>query len=262
MTTLETKEKKPLTDWLKTLLLLLDFQIEQILKKHELDSAGGKLKAVKEIAGLFAELSSPIVRNEYIKTLSERIGVREEDFSAELKILSSKKLNKNRRIEDSLPQRIKRREPEEFIIEAESNLLSLYFLKEDFWSMVSSKLKEVQFKNQNHQLLNTSIGQNIDKCYTIDELIKKLQLVLAENIEAMETLSGIIFSLEDKYCLNNESAIDLFIKENQACIARFKVQNEEQKIKERYYAAKDDEIKALELQYEVRSIINSRLSTL
>jgi DNA primase len=259
---IRSKGTESFTRLIKNAPLLLDFQIEQTLKANETETTTGKLKAVKELSKIFAEINSPIVRNEYIKSISERLGVREEDFASELKLTTSKKLNRKRRIEEVIPQITKKREPIEFILEAERNLLSLYFLREEFWSLVKAKLKEVPFTNTNHQILNSFIEEYVDECHTVDELTQKLQISLADNMEAMETLSDIIFSLEDKLCMDSENSINLFIKENLACIARFKAQNVEQRIKEKYYAAKDDEIKALELQYEVRSIINSRLSSL
>jgi DNA primase len=246
----------------KTAPLLLDFQVEQILKANDLESATGKLKAIKELSVIFTEISSPIIRSEYIRTVSERLGVREEDFSTELNQLKTKKSNRNRHFEDNSPQITKRRDSKDFIKEAEKNLISLYFVKEEYWDLISSKLKEVQFLDTNHQLLKNSIEGYMTECRTIDNLTEWLTTNLADNMQAMETFSDIIFSLEDKLCMNNEEKINLFIKENLACISRFKAQSEEQKVKEEYYAAKNDEIKSLELQYQVKSLINSRLSTL
>lgn len=247
---------------IKNAPLLLDFQIEQILNSSDLETATGKLKAVKQLTDILAEISSPIIRSEYIKSISDRINVREEDLLSELSQLklsgTGNKLSNKR----SDTHGITRREPKEIILTAERNLISIYFLKEEFWKLANKTLKEVNLSEVNHQLIKSLIEELIQEINTIDELTQKLLTRLADNPNAMEVLSGIIFSLEDKQCMDNENSISLFVKENLACISRFKAQNQEQEIKEKYYAAKDDEIKALEVQYEVRNIVNSRLAAL
>lgn len=247
---------------IKNAPLLLDFQTEQILNSNNLETTNGKLNAVKSLAVIFAEISSPIIRSEYIKTISARINVREEDILSELNQLKRPGDRKKFSNQESITQIVKRKEPKDFILLAERNLISLYFLNEEFWKLSTHSLKEVNFSDVNYQIIKSSIDELIVECKNIDELTHKLLNKLAENTQAMEILSDIIFSLEDKQCMDNESSISLFIKENLACITRFRAQNTEQEIKEKYYAVKDDEITSLELQYEVRKIINSRLITL
>jgi DNA primase len=241
--------------------LLIDFQVEQLLTSNDLETANGKLNVVKDLAKLLSEISSPIIRNEYIKLVADRIKVKEEDIVRELAQMksSSKSRPENKNANQFLA---KRKEPADYILAAERNLLSLFFLKEDYWTLSTNKLKEVTFSDDNHTIIKSTIENLISKCTSIEELSEKVLSQLAENSNAMETLSDIMFSLEDKLCLDEESKIDLFIKENLACIARFKAQNKEQEVKDKYYAAKNDEIKSLEIQYEVRNIVNSRLMTL
>lgn len=241
---------------------LLDYQIEKIIRNTDLETTSGKLKAVKELAEIFAEISSPLVRNEYIRTLSDRINVREEDFIAELKRLNPTTKTQKFSTKENLEKVFSHKQPTKVISEAERNLISLFFVKESYWNLVSNKLKEVKFDEHNHQLLKDSIEEYIEDCNSIDELTQKLFGKIANNIEAMEILSDIIFSLEDKYCLDNENKVELYIKENNACIKRFKAKSFENELKDKYQKVTDDEIRALELQYEVRNTINTRLSAL
>lgn len=242
--------------------LLLDYQIEKILKDNNIETTSGKLKTVKELSVLFAEISSPLVRTEYIKNLSERIGVREDDFLGELTRLKPTKRAQKVSKQEIQEKLSSRKQPKDFIVEAERNLISLFFLKESYWNYISEKLKEEKLSEQNHQLIKDSIEQNIEECKSIDELTQRLFAKLASNIEAMEILSDIQFSLEDKYCLDNQSKVELYIKENIVCIERFKAQSIEKQLKEEYHKVEDDEIRALELQYEVRNTINTRLLAL
>lgn len=240
--------------------LLLDYQINQILSSNELSSINGKLKATKELAEILSEISSPIVRSEYIRIVADRISVREEDLVKELNLLRQGRSNS--KAGQSSHSIVSQKGPKDFILQAERNLISLFFLREDLWDSVAVKLKEVRFTDNNNQTIMSTIQEVIEMCHSIDDLTERLLKNLADNNQAMETLSDILFNLDDKYCLDNEKSINLFINENLGCISRFKVKNTEQTIKQKYYEAKNDEIKSLELQYEVRNIVNSRLSAL
>ena len=242
--------------------LLLDFQIDQVLGSNDLESINGKVKAAKELAAIFSEISSPIVRSEYVRLVSERISVKEEDLLMELNQLKPGSKARSLDNQRSIQQTGHRKEPKDFIQLAEQNLLSLFFLKDELWDSVASKLKEVEFLDKNHQSIKASIDELIRECGSVDELTHNILEKFTADNEATEILSGILFNLDDKYCLNNNNSIDLFIKENLACITRFKAQNTENDIKQKYHELQNDEIKSLELQYKVRQLVNSRLSAL
>lgn len=240
--------------------LLLDFQIEQVLKNIDLTSSTGKIKAVKDLSEIINEINSPIIKTEYIKIIAERISVREEDFRNELlRLNTDQRTFKKSGKEESDSKLISRKQPEEIIAIAEKNLISLFFIGEDFWSLISNKLKEVSFSDDNIQLLKSSVDELITDSKDVDDLTKGLLNRLVDNSKAIEILSDIIFTLEDKRCMDNEKVINLFINENLNCIERFKAHNNESELRKRYYAAKDDEIGSLELQYEVRKIVSSRV---
>lgn len=240
--------------------LLLDFQIDQILCTNDINTINGKVNATKQLAEILAEVNSPLIRSEYIRIAADRISVEEEDLLNELNHLKPAQTNHKFIKVDSLPQISTKKTPEDFIIAAERNLISLYFLKEDLWELINLELKEVIFSDENHQIIKSSLDELIIKCNSIDEITQTILRNLTENKQAMAILSDIIFNLDDKQCLSEEKQIMLFLKENIACISRFKAQNSQKELKEQYYDAENDEIKALELQYQVRQIVNSRLT--
>ncbi|MEW5822304.1 MAG: DNA primase [Cyanobacteriota bacterium] len=243
---------------IKNAPLLLDYQINQVLKANDLNSINGKVSATRELASILSEVSSPLIRSEYIRIIADKLSVREDDLVSELNQLKPGKSQNNQPKEGTVRKSIKRNDPDTFIITAERNLISLFFLREEIWDLVAKNLKEVSFSDNNHEIIISSIIEQIETTRSIDELTQKLLINVAENNEAMEAVSDILFSLEDKYCLNSENSIRQFIRENLDCISRFKKKNIEQGIKQKYYDLKDDEIKSLELQYEVRKIVNTK----
>ncbi|MGD9580009.1 MAG: DNA primase [Vampirovibrionia bacterium] len=245
---------------IKNAPLLLDFQIDQILCANDINTVNGKVNATRQLAEILAEINSPLIRSEYIRIAADRISVQEEDLLKELNQLKPASSNSRLSKIDSLPQISNKKTPEDFILAAERNLISLYFLNQDHWDLIQSGLEEVTFLNENHMVIKSILDELITKCNSIDEVTQAILANLIENKEAMEILSDIIFNLEDKQCLKEEKQIQLFIKENLACITRFKAQHQQKELKEEYRNAEDDEIKALELQYQVRQIVNSRLS--
>lgn len=238
--------------------LLLDYQIESIIKANDINDTNGKLKVVSQLSEVLADISSSIVRSEYIKIVSDKLSIREDDLQKELLRLKARPYTTKQSLDNTTSSLTKRKEPKDYIITAEKNLLSLYFLNESYWTVISNQLSSITLSNETLQTIKDSIEELVKSYSNIDELTTALLNKLADQAEAIGLVSDMIFSLEDKYCLKEEHSISLFIKQNLNCIERFKNQNVEKTLKDKYYSVKNDDVQSLELQYEVRQIVSSR----
>lgn len=244
----------------KSAPLLLDYQINKILNANDTSSVQGKVNVSKELAKLLSEISSPIVRSEYIKIVADKLSVREEDLLTEVRQTrrtGTKRSTINQELNKTLTT-----DKQELFQKAERNLLSLYFVKEAYWELITSKLQGYQFSDNNLELLKATIIDSLSSSHTVQDLTQNVLSTLASNTEATEILSDILFKLDDKYCLDNEKSINLFISENIAFISRFISHNTETNLKKNYYENQDDEIKSLEVQYRLREHLNTRLTAL
>lgn len=242
--------------------LLLDFQIEQVLTTHSIETTPGKIQTIKSLVKILSEITSPVVKSEYIKIIAEKISVSEEDLKQELARLTPKAGYQKQDKQTDFNLTVAKKDSKELIVTAEKNLLALFFLNENNWNIISSSLKEINFSIPEHQVIYNSIKQAIKISKNVEELTKTIFMGFSDDQKVMEVVSDLMFSLEDKECLEDDKLISLYIKESLACIARFNALNEERELRNRYNSVKDDEISALELQYQVRKIVNARLSAL
>ena len=90
-----------------------------------------------------------------------------------------------------------------------------------------------------------------------EELLKKL----ANNEEVKKLVVDIIFSLDDKKFLD-EKQLKQYINENILCINHYPNLKEQDQLKDSYHSAKNDELSALELQYQLRDFIKSNQTRL
>lgn len=242
--------------------LLLDFQIEQVLTSHNIETTPGKIQTIKSLVTILSEIASPVVKSEYIKIIAEKISVSEEDLKMELARLTPKAGLQKHNKQNDLSLTVAKKESKELISTAEKNLLGLFFLNENNWNIISSCLKGFSFSYPEYQNIYNSILKEIKTSKNVEELTKKTLLDFANNQNSMEIISELMFTLEDKECLEDEKLISLYIKESLACIDRFNSLYQESELRNKYNSVKDDEISALELQYQVRKIVNARLSAL
>lgn len=241
---------------------IIDFQLEQILKPELIETTTDKLKAISKVSQVLGQISSPVALTEYIRSISDILSVREEDLRKELKRHNPAfKPFKKGKEEDTQSEIIKKKKPIDYVHVAEKNLISLFFIDKSFWQYASQAFEGFEFSKQTHNEIVTHLKELVNTVNTIDELNQSLLNALAENQEAQEIISEIVFSLEDKLCLQQNGKIDQFIKDNLTCIARFKSRDLEKELREKYINIEDDDIEALETQYKVKEIVNSRLSS-
>lgn len=238
--------------------LLLDYQINRIIKsKDELSSPQDKIHVTKELIPILSEIKNSIILDEYIRLVAERLEINESSLSIEVK----KSLQKSTRPRSGFPL-ILNKKSEKYVL-AQKNLLSLYFINSEKHSIscINSYLKEVNFTDSNYLLIKKEIEKIINETTDIEAINKELFTRFADNEEAKQILVDIIFSLDDKRCLEG-SLLSRYISENILYIDQYHKLQEQESLKTNYHAVKNDESSSLQLQYKVRELIkinNARL---
>lgn len=238
--------------------LLIDYQINRIINsKGEIQSPQDKAQVSKQLIPILSEIKNAVIRDEYIRLVSERLLINEESLSIEVK----KSLQKMLPVRADFKQ-IVTKNSEKHIL-AQKNLLGLYFINSDNVSSlcINDYLKEVIFLEPSYELLRQEIiklTEDSKRKHSVndnaEELTEELLTIFADNEEIKQIIADVIFSLDDKKCLD-EKLIRQYIIENITYIRRYIALKEQDELRSEYYANKDDELSSLQLQYKVKELI-------
>lgn len=232
--------------------LLIDYQISRIIKsKGELTTPQSKANVVKELIPILSEIKNSIIRDEYIDVVSKKLGVNCESLAIEVKN-SLQKINIIPQKSTKLPALKK---PEKHVL-AQKNLLSLYFLDSEKLpiSCINKYLQGINFTELDYLIIKEQIDSMVDSVFSSKELIERLMIKLVDNESAKQSVVDMMFSLEDKKCLDEKTLRD-YIQENIMCVNRYLAHVRQTQLKSEYDAVKDDELMSLQMQYKVREMI-------
>lgn len=232
--------------------LLIDYQINRIMKsKEKIETPQEKSKIIQELIPILSDIRNIIIRNEYIKLVSEKLMIDEESLNIEVK----KSLQKVMKKEKNLNQ-VKTQNSEENHISAQKNLLSLYFLNSEKLSplCINSYLKEVNFTEENISLIQKEINKALNEITNLENLSNELFTKLAENEEAKKILVDVICLVDEKKGMNT-SSLERYIKDHIAFLKRCALSEQQNKLKMQYYASNKDDISSLEQQQLVKELI-------
>jgi DNA primase len=238
--------------------LLIDYQINRIMSlKGEENTPQDKASTLKQLIPILSEIKNVIIRDEYIRLVAERLGINEESLSIEVKKSLQKSLTPRADF-----QQIVTKNTEKHVL-AQKNLLGLYFINNDNVSIlcINNYLKEVMFLEPTYDTLRQEIIELTEKSGekhriidNAEELTEELLTKFADNEEIKQIIADVIFSLDDKKYLNDK-LIKQYIIENITYINRHVALREQDELRSKYYANKDDELSSLQLQYKVKEII-------
>ncbi len=181
----------------------LSFKFNRTLAtiKH-LSLPEGRIEAVQKLAPMLAAIQQPVIRHEYVKLLSERLGLAEETLILEVKRLAHKNDSyqnkksyetgaifqnheryKGRTKRSKMPFRQK---PEDLSLfrrnlsekipleEKEHHLLSYLFINEDGYQLVMNTLSQLDLQSEKARRLTQAIQQLDGQWETMEMLINRL----------------------------------------------------------------------------------------
>lgn len=245
------------TKYLESAPLLLDFQLNEVLKgKAEAKSPGDKLKLVKDIIPLLGEISNNIIRSEYTKMVASTLKIDESALQKEIDQITS---------DYSAPTVNNRSivtKSSNIIDNAQKNLLSLYLVYESHFTFqqISEMMTPVNFSNEKLIIVKTTIDKLTCTVNNAKALAEQLFITFVQDQEITALITDLICLSET---FNNLTATDFksIIDENINKIERCLHEQERKEIRNLYQNVNDDDQEALKLQMQLRDKINNRLKT-
>lgn len=244
-------------DHIKSAPLLLDFQLNQVLKEKTNDlSPTDKVKMVRKIIPLLEEIRNNIVQNEYIKLVANQLDI---DETALTKEIGKYEAMESTAVQESNLIVTKTSNISE---KAQKNLLSLYLISESHlnFQTLSNLIKNVNFDNEKLQILRNTIDKLICRMNNVGELIDTLYTQFAEDNELKEIITDLIY-LSDSFKDLSEKDFKASIYENINNIEQFHSNQMNKQIRMKYKEVNDDELESMQQQMQLRELIKARLKT-
>ena len=236
--------------------LLIDFQINEVLKhKNEAKTPSEKLKLVKEIIPILAEIQNKIILSEYVKMVAATLDIDENAMMSEIKQVSS-----------DYPTVIGNINPivtksSNILEKTQKNLLSLYLVYETPFSFKELKemIKDVNFSNEKLIIVKTTIDKLICSVNNVKALIEELYINFAQDEEAKALITDLI-CISETFNKLSKKDFKAIIDENIVKINNCFLDVEKTEMRNLYKNVNDDDNEALKIQMQLRDKINSRLT--
>lgn len=241
---------------LKHAPLLIDFQINEVLKnKHEAKTPNQKLKVVKEIIPILAEIQNKIIRSEYVKMVASALNIDENAMHSEINRIDSEISHVGGNFNPIVTK------SSNILEKTQKNLLSLYLVYENPFSLqeLNEMIMEVKFNDEKLIIVKNTIDKLICTVNNVKALIEKLYINFAQDEDIKAIITDLICISETFNKLSRKdfkSIIDENINKINMCF----LESEDIEIKNMYKNVNDNENEALKIQMQLRDKINSRLT--
>ncbi len=240
-------------EYMKHAPLLLDFQLNAILKEKP-SSPVEKTKTVKEIIPILTEIQNKIIQAEYVKMIADTLQIDENALMSELKSMQmSQELRKpdvERIVKKNIPISEK----------AQKNLLSVFLVTDNHFSFEQIRQMTDSAEFTDETLIN--VKSTIDKLTctvnNVKELIEKLYTVFSDQPDTQKVITDLI-SISETFQNLDDNDFVTAIRENINKIKECQTKKEQEKIRNLYKSANDNDTEALKIQMQLRDKINNRL---
>ncbi|MEK7376811.1 MAG: toprim domain-containing protein, partial [Candidatus Margulisiibacteriota bacterium] len=126
----------------------MKYKLEAVIKRHNIKEAEGKAKAAGEAAAVLSKEKNQIIKDEYIKFVSNRLGISSENFLSEIKRASYYK-------GATKQTRATVNKPDSKILKAESTLLRIWMEAPVMRQRVMREVKEDDFSDRSSKTVFT-----------------------------------------------------------------------------------------------------------
>ncbi|MCD7740134.1 MAG: DNA primase [Candidatus Gastranaerophilales bacterium] len=241
--------------YIKKAPLLLDFEIEQILKDYKNDfSPADKLDIVKKIMPLIEEIPNNIVQNEYIKLISDRINIDEKAMIREV--------NRSRLVPDVINNDFRGivTKSSNICEKAQKNLLSLFLAGSNDMNVkyLSEIIKNVKFTDKNLIIIMETIDKLLCQINNdVDKLIQALYAQFAEDNELKEIITDLIYIAGSFENLSDKD-FKAVVLENKERILQYQSDCENKELISKYKHLNDDDIESMQFQMQLREKIKNK----
>ena len=233
--------------------LLLDFELNEILKKKNLCSTPQeKSDLIKQILPILNDIQNPIIQSEYVKIVATTLNVEETAIQRELDISDSNDF--------VLPDSTKFNVTKSTSIEdlTQKNLLSLYLINMCPFTLgqISDKIKSVNFTNKTLIIVKDTIDKLVNTVNNVSELTDRLYVEFSQNREVQELITDLI-CISETFSNLKEKDFENVIQENIDRFNQCKLEEEQKQLRKLYQDANNDETEALKVQMQLRDKINN-----
>lgn len=237
--------------------LLVDFELDLVIKDYKKGmNVNDKLKIVKNVIPILNSIDNNIARNEYVKVVAERLDVTEADLLQELGQA------RNSAITPYVKKEVIVKKSISLLEKAERNLLSMYLINRSqlLPSQISKILQNEELDDKTLNYIKNTIDKLTSGVNNVEELINALYNAFADNNDIKNIITDLI-ELAKPY--DNLSDMDLrfAIDENLSKIKKFKIRQEQEKIRQTYKHIDDDDVQAVQIQIELKEKLKNRLMT-
>ncbi len=248
---IRTAGAKEYAKYLEHAPLLLDFQLNQVLKqKNEAKTPTEKLKLVKEIIPILTEIQNKIILSEYIKMVASALNIDEDALQKEIKAADVEKPLQNGALNPIVTK------SSNIMEKAQKNLLSLYLINDNHFTFqqIGEMIGNIKFENEKLIIVKTTIDKLICTVNNVKALIEQLYINFVQDEEIKAIITDLICISET---FNNLSAIDFnaVIEENINKITQCQREIEKKEMMNLYKTANDNDTEALKLQIQLRDKI-------
>ena len=241
--------------YIKKAPLLLDFELEQILKTYKSDfSPTDKLALVKKIMPLIEEIPNSIVQNEYIKLVAEKIDIDERALIREI--------NRSVTVQNTINKDFSGivTKSSNIAEKAQKNLLSLFLLGGTNTDVkyLSENIKNVKFIDKNLIIIKEAIDKlSCQINNNVDQFIQSLYVQFAEDNELKDIITDIIYIAESFKGLS-EKDFKAVVQENISRLQKFQIDCEKKELSSKYKSLDDEDIEAIQVQMQLREKIRNK----
>lgn len=233
--------------------LLIDFQINEALKnKDKAKKPNEKLKLVKEIIPILAEIQNKIIRSEYVKMVASALNLDENALQSEIN-----------QIDVEIPTRHVQINPivtksSNILEKAQKNLLSLYLINENHFTFpqLSEMMTRVEFSNEKLIIVKNTIDKLTLSVNNVKALIEQLYTIFAQD-DGIKALITDLICISDAFNKLSKKDFKLVIDENINKIEELRIEYEKAEMRNLYKNVNDNDNEALKVQIQIRDRINS-----
>ncbi len=241
--------------YIKQAPLLIDFELEQILKDYRHDiSPTDKLAIIKKIRPLIEEIPNVIVQNEYIRLISDRINV---DERALIKEISTNKSYDNV-INTGISEIVTK--TSNIYEKAQKNLLCLFLTGADNSDIdyLIKEIKNVTFIDKNLIIIKETIDKfSCQMNNDVEKLIQALYSQFAEDNNIKDIITDLIY-MADSFKNLTERDFKGAIQENISKIQHYQTDCEKKELASKNKNMGSDDIESMQFQMQLRERIKNK----
>ena len=241
--------------YIKKAPLLLDFQIDQILKDFRHDfSPTDKLAMVKKIMPLIEEIPNNIVQNEYIKLVSDRMKIDEKALIREI--------NRSKVVQNTINRDFSGIVTKSSNIseKAQKNLLSLFLVGGTNLDSpyLQEILKSVKFIDKNLIIIQQTIDKLLCQVNNdVEKLIQALYSEFAEDNKLKDIITDLIY-IADSFKNLSEKDLKTVVQENKLKIKQYVADCERKELASKYKNLSDADVESIGYQIQILEKIRNK----